>query len=421
MGGKAKVPVIIMVLILGIMETRAIARREMDEKHEKDDDPELTVEEVCSKASNTSTCIKNFGPLAKNNGKARLTYYLDEGAKMARDELTKAYKVVDTLKPKAQKSPNAQYIVSCLEGCKHNIDQALDRLGGGEANESSSGDGNADSETNLFFTDALTDTTTCLDELEMGEDPEVFKAADDALGRAREIIRNLLGISHIFIVRAKMGTTMMVSVTLMILILGIVETGVMATREIGDNHEKEVDPELTVEEVCARASNTSTCIKNFEPLANNNNGKARLSYYLDEGAKMARAELTKAYKFTDNLTPKAEQSANSKYVISCLEGCKHYIDLAMDRLGGHSIGEGEGEAPAAAPGPSSGSSLDDSDTNLFFTDALTFTTTCLDELEIGETPEVFDAMDDALSQAREVIRNLLGISHVFSEPMFPIS
>jgi len=240
-----------------------------------------------------------------------------------------------------------------------------------------------------------------------------------------------------------MAIKVTISMVWMVLILGIVETRVMATREMDEKYEKEVDPELTVEEVCARASNTSTCIKNFGPLANNN-GKARLSYYLDEGARMARDELTKAYKFTENLTPKAQQVPNSKYIISCLEGCRHYIDLAVDRLGGHCIGDEEGGvpgSPAPAPGPGSESlwgesergapapapgaagsksSLDDSNANLFFSDALTFTTTCLDELEIGETPEVFDAMDNALSQAREIIRNLLGISHVFTEPMFPI-
>ncbi|XP_021768573.1 pectinesterase-like [Chenopodium quinoa] len=209
-----------------------------------------------------------------------------------------------------------------------------------------------------------------------------------------------------------MGSKVVVSLISIILVVGVVIGVVVVVHHPGDKGGKDNgkdDENLsssmkTVNALCEPSTFKDSCIKSLGSVAQNES--ATPQDYVKAGIKMALEEISKANNLTDTLVPKANATKNVERANMAIESCKDLFNLAIDRLDG---------AIKQVQDPKMYKEKDIVwNVRLWLTDVATFATSCVDEFDEAEAPELQKTMQDAVLNATELTVSMLDIITTFN-------
>ncbi|KNA12242.1 hypothetical protein SOVF_127780 [Spinacia oleracea] len=214
-----------------------------------------------------------------------------------------------------------------------------------------------------------------------------------------------------------MGSKVLVSIISIILVVGVI-VGVVAVVNrpggkggIKDNGSKD-DENLsasmkTVNALCAPSTFKDSCIKSLGSAAQNES--ATPQDYVQIGIQMVLQEILKASNLTDAFVSKANSTKYVERTNMAIQTCKDLYNLAVDRLEG-SIKKVNDPKMYKDKGIVW-------NVRLWLTDVVTFATSCVDEFDEAEAPELQNKMQDAVVNATELTVSMLDIITIFNEAL----
>ncbi|XP_057517766.1 probable pectinesterase/pectinesterase inhibitor [Amaranthus tricolor] len=207
MGSKVVVLIISIILVVGVVigVVAVVHHQKQKVDYGNKDDESLslsmkTVNALCSRSSFKDECIKSLGSVAQNQT-ATPHDFVNAGIRMSLQEIMKANDLTDTLVPKVNATKNPERSRMAIESCKNLFNLAIDRLNGTiERVEDSKIYEHKDLVWNvrLWLSDVVTFSTSCVDEFDEAEAPELQKTMQDGVLNATQLTINLVDIITTF-------------------------------------------------------------------------------------------------------------------------------------------------------------------------------------------------------------------------------
>ncbi|XP_074315978.1 pectinesterase/pectinesterase inhibitor-like [Silene latifolia] len=192
--------IMVVAVVVGVVGVVHHTSKKDDTKNENKDESlsssMKTLTALCTPTTFKDACIKSLGSVAQNESTTPQDY-IHAGVKLALDQIIKASNLTDTLIPKANATKNAEMTHEAIQSCKGLFDLAVDRLN--EAinhvhDPKSYKDDGLVWSIRLWLTDVVTFATTCADEFEEAEAPELHKIMQDGIVNATELTISMLDI-----------------------------------------------------------------------------------------------------------------------------------------------------------------------------------------------------------------------------------